>query len=216
MKSGFAFLPSHLATLSSYQAIQTLGTIQTLPGLREVQELTPRDSAESPPNIYSGNFGYEPFPFHTDLAHWSLPPRYLVLRCIEGTKEVRTSLIESKFIVQSFGKDVLCRTLAMPRRPIGMKRSLLRLLERCSQSEWRFRWDSIFIVPATKNSNTIFAAVGESLRSAAPLEFLLEKPGDTLIVDNWRMLHARSAVPVNQRNRKIHRAYLSSIICNLN
>ncbi len=39
--------------------------------------------------------------------------------------------------------------------------------------------------------------------------FAFENPGDTLVVDNWRMLHARSAVPMTQRSRKIHRAYLS-------
>jgi len=44
------------------------------------------------------------------------------------------------------------------------------------------------------------------------MDFVLEKPGDTLVVDNWRMFHARSAVPTTQRNRNIHRAYLSTLL----
>ncbi len=47
---------------------------------------------------------------------------------------------------------------------------------------------------------------------AKNVDFVLEQTGDTLVVDNWRMLHARSAVPMTQRNRKIHRAYLSTLL----
>lgn len=36
-----------------------------------VQELTPR--ASSTPNTYSGIFGLDRFPFHSDLAHWAEP-----------------------------------------------------------------------------------------------------------------------------------------------
>jgi L-asparagine oxygenase len=215
MQSGFAFFASYLPTESSSKAMAKLGRVQKLPGVNVIQELTPKDSADSPPNIYSGNFGYDDFPFHTDLAHWFLPPRYLALRCIEGAPDVKTRLIDSREIIKALGKDVLCRALFMPRRPIDMKRSLLRLLEQCKHGEWRFRWDSLFIVPATKHSAITRDAILQNLSAAAPHEFVLEKPGDTLIVDNWRMLHARSAVPLNQLSRKIHRVYLSSILWNV-
>ncbi len=81
---GFAFLPSHEPDQSSEDVMTRFGAIEKLAGLNEIQELTPRNVADSPPNIYSGSFGYGEFPFHTDLAHWFLPPHYLVLRCIEG------------------------------------------------------------------------------------------------------------------------------------
>ena len=84
---GFAFLPSHLPTQSSGEAILQLGSIEKLDGLSEIQELTPKEASESAPNLYSGNFGCSDFPFHTDLAHWFQPPRYLVLRCVESGSE---------------------------------------------------------------------------------------------------------------------------------
>src|SRR6185436_2134964 len=56
-----------------------------------VHELAPRVSGT--PNTYSGIFGLGRFPFHTDLAHWPVPPRYLVLRCIRGYEDVPTQLV---------------------------------------------------------------------------------------------------------------------------
>lgn len=209
--AGFAFLPSHLPELTSADAIACFGTIEKLEGLNEIQELTPKDSSDSPPNIYSGNFGCGDFPFHTDLAHWFLPPRYLILRCVQGTRDVKTHLFDSRLIVQSLGEDSLRRALVQPRRPIGMNRSLLRILERCSTGQSRFRWDSLFIVPASAHSSRTCAAIAGTLATTKRTDLVLEQPGDTLVVDNWRMLHSRSAVPVNQRDRKLHRAYLSTL-----
>lgn len=209
---GFAFLPGYLPEQDSGDAIACFGTIEKLAGLSEIQELVPKELPNSPPNIYSGNFGFSDFPFHTDLAHWFLPPHYLVLRCIEGTRDVKTCLVDSRRVVRSVGEDNLCRALVQPRRPIEMNRSLLRILERCSTGKSRFRWDSLFIVPATAHSSRTCGEIKDALASATPLDFVLGQPGDTLVVDNWRMLHARSAVPVTQRNRKIHRAYLSTLL----
>ena len=209
---GFVFLPSHLPKQTSGEAIARLGIIEKLAGLNEIQELTPKDAAASPPNIYSGTFGCGDFPFHTDLAHWFLPPRYLVLRCIEGASDVKTRLVDSNAVVQSVGEENLCRALVQPRRPVEMNRALLRILERCSIAQSRFRWDSLFVVPSTAHSSRMCIAIKENLSSAKTEDFVLEQPGDTLVVDNWRMLHARSAVPLNHRNRKLHRAYLSKLI----
>ena len=207
--TGFAFVPSHLRGQTSYDAISSLGTVEKLSGINEIQELIPRNPSDSPPNIYSGNFGYSDFPFHTDLAHWFLPPHYFVLRCLEGASDVRTRLIDSAAIVQSLGEDSLRRALVKPRRPIEMSRPLLHILERCSVDKLRFRWDSLFIEPSTEHSTRVCSAIEEHLDTIKTIDFVLEQPGDTLVVDNWRILHGRSAVPTAQRNRRIHRAYLS-------
>jgi L-asparagine oxygenase len=208
---GFAFLPSNLPESTTMDAIAGFGTIEKLPGMNEIQELTPKNAADYPPNMYSGNFGYSDFPFHTDLAHWFQPPQYLVLRCVEGTNDVKTRLLDSTEIVQTLGEDSLRRALVRPRRPIEMKRSLLRIVERCGDGRSRFRWDSLFIVPATNYSSQMCVAVGKSIAAIKSLDFVLEHPGDTLILDNWRILHGRTAVPPSQRNRKVHRAYLSTL-----
>jgi L-asparagine oxygenase len=210
--NGFAFLPSHLPKRTTGDAVALLGMIEKLTGFNEIQELTPKKAADSPPNIYSGNFGYAPFPFHTDLAHWYMPPRFLVLRCIEGAPDVKTHIIDSISIIRSVGEENLRRALVQPRRPIEGNRFLLHILEPCSLANSRFRWDTLFIVPSTDRSSRIFSAIKKCISEIKPLDFVLRRPGDTLIVDNWRMLHGRSAVHVSQCHRKIHRAYLSSLL----
>ena len=209
---GFAFLPSYNPKKCTDNAIARLGTIEKLTGLSEIQELTPKKAADSPPNIYSGNFGYSNFPFHTDLAHWYVPPRFFVLRCIEGTPSVKTLLVDSRSIIQSVGDENLRRALVQPRRPIEGNRFLLHILEQRSLGDCRFRWDTLFIVPSTDHSSRMCLAIKEHIANLKTVDIVLEQPGDTLVVDNWRMLHGRSAVPATQRHRRIHRAYISSLI----
>lgn len=211
-EKGFMFLPSYFPQASTRDIISRFGTIEKLPGIDEIQDLIPKRASESPPNIYSGNYGYGSFPFHTDLAHWYQPPHFIVLRCVKGTRSVRTHLIDSLEIIKALGRDNLRRTLVQPRRPIQGNRCLLRILEESSLDKSTFRWDSLFIKPSTDHSSKMCSAIEKSISKMKRLDFLFENPGDTLIVDNWRMLHGRSPVPATQRDRKIHRAYVSSLI----
>ena len=89
---GFVIISGHLPELSGLPAFSELGKVVKLPGVAEVQVLTPRHEATTSPNTYSGNFGIHAFPLHTDLAHWFLPPRYLALRCVVGVLRWTPSL----------------------------------------------------------------------------------------------------------------------------
>ena len=64
-----------------------------------VQSLRPRQAVEAKQNQYSGHYGFDIFPFHTDLAHWALPPRYFLLRCLIGTEDVFTNVLPSSHVV---------------------------------------------------------------------------------------------------------------------
>lgn len=98
--NGFAFIPCHRPDLSTVEAVSLLGTPLTLAGFSTVQELRPHRALDAAPNTYSGNFGVGEFPMHTDLAHWAIPPRYLVLRCIQGASEVSTGLIDGNVLIK--------------------------------------------------------------------------------------------------------------------
>jgi alpha-ketoglutarate-dependent taurine dioxygenase len=39
----------------------------------------------------------------------------------------------------------------------------------------------------------------------------LARAGDTLLIDNWRMLHARSSIPLGREDRIIERVYLEGL-----
>jgi L-asparagine oxygenase len=210
-RCGFAVIAEDAVGQPSREAMARFGRILALPGLVEVQTLEPREKDLATPNTYSGNFGRGEFPLHTDLAHWCLPPRYLVLRCVIGTEDVATRLLDGQEVIASVGESELCRALVRPRRPLASRRALLRLLESRDGAGRLLRWDSLFIVPATTGSEATFEAVRFYLDSAKTTEVTLSKPGDTLVIDNWRMLHGRASVSRTLATRRIDRVYLDEL-----
>lgn len=173
-----------------------------------IQKLIPR--AESTPNTYSGIYGLGHFPFHTDLAHWRHPPRYLLLRCIKGYADVQTLLIDGKVIVDAVSLNIMTRAIVKPRRPQNNAIHLLRLCEQVENGH-RLRWDEIFLRPASRIGEEASQQVRTLLCNASTLSTALVEMGDMLIIDNWRMLHARTPVHVGRENRVIERVYLEEL-----
>lgn len=212
MRFGFAFLSGHRPNASTDGAIARIGHLVSIQGLDSIQVLTPKPVDTAPPNIYSGNYGLEEFPLHTDLAHWGIPPRYLVLRCVVGSPDVGTYLVDGRRVVAAAGADALRRALVQPRRPLGGTRPLLRLLERAVDRQDRLRWDQLYLRPATEASRSTFESVAAYLRACRRRRLCLAERGDTLVIDNWRMLHGRSGVSESGRGRRIERAYLGGLL----
>lgn len=208
---GFAIARQYIPDDESCAVFSRLGRVQALPGVPDVHTLAPRAHDESTPNTYSGNYGWGEFPLHTDLAHWCIPPRYIALRCVIGAATVATRLLDGSILRADLGERALRRALVQPRRPVGLTRPIFRLLENLDGKVWMLRWDSLFIAPATEASVSIYDAVKNYVSFSSPVDVLLTSPGDTLIVDNWRMLHGRSAVSAAFRGRRIDRAYLGEI-----
>jgi len=173
-----------------------------------VQDLIPRTS--STPNTYSGIYGLDPFPFHTDLAHWRIPPRYLLLRCATGYADVPTLLVDGRTLIEAVTLDLLTRAIFKPRRPRDGALALLRLCQPVDDGHC-LRWDEMFIKPASKIGDNADLRVRNWLAQCKPLSIELARAGDMLIIDNWRMLHARSLIPAGRENRKIQRVYLGAL-----
>lgn len=173
-----------------------------------VQTLIPR--AEATPNSYSGIFGLNCFPFHSDLAHWRTPPRYLLLRCITGFADVPTLMIDGHDLVDAITLDVLTRAIFKPRRPRDGSVSLLRLCEPVDDV-LRVRWDEVFLKPASRIGEFADLRVREWLSTCTPTAVSLAELHDTLLIDNWRMLHARSPILPGRENRAIERIYLEAL-----
>ncbi len=176
-----------------------------------IQTLRPRTAAEAAPNTYSGQYGMNDFPLHTDLAHWPSPPRYFLLRCVVGAEAVPTLLVDSAFLISRVSAVSLARGLMVSRRPIEGKIRLLALRQRTDNGEWLLRWDRTFIRPASDAGASAAARLTAALAEAPRQLVTLQAPGDTLIVDNWRMLHGRGPIPRAARARLIERAYLSGL-----
>ncbi len=181
-----------------------LGKIAHVPGALAVQNLVPSESKEKEASSYSGNFGMGEFPFHTDLAHWYKPPRFLLLRCIVPSSEVFTSVLASEPLFSKENKNDLRRSLFRPRRRLDGRLSALRLFEKNF-----YRWDTLFLKPINNLAKSLQSRIEEKIMESSPHKVALEKAGDCVLIDNWNVFHARSAIPLRAENRKIERVYLS-------
>jgi len=203
---GYMLIPKHRPKADIADIANELGTPMTPWEGGLVQTLIPREDAA--PNTYSGNFGLRRFPFHTDLAHRRRPPRYLLLRCLVGYQDVLTSLIDGRLLIDAVSRDTLARAIFKPRRPRDGALALLRLFERAADDTDLLRWDEIYLRPASRIGVIADAEVRDWLARSTPLSIPLSRPGDTLIIDNWRMLHARSSIPPGRADRSIQRVYM--------
>lgn len=204
---GFAFLPTYMWRLPN--VIDHIAAELGVRPLSTTHTLSPKGTEHASPNTYSGMFGHDEFPFHTDLAHHRSPPRYVVLRCVIGFTEVATRLLDGRELVAAVGRDKLRRAVVRPRRPVGGQLPLLRLLELSDEGQL-IRWDAQFIVPASNGGTAAFPLVRSWISSMRSSDVALAESGDTLIVDNWRILHARSPVDDRHSTRLIERTYLGA------
>ncbi|PEQ11637.1 hypothetical protein B2G71_16075 [Novosphingobium sp. PC22D] len=207
-KTGYKFFANYRAKESIVEIAEHFG--KTLVPWKNglVQTLVPR--AEAAPNSYSGIYGLDHFPFHSDLAHWRTPPRYLLLRCIRGFADVPTLMIDGHDLIDAITLDILARAIFKPRRPRDGSVSLMRLCEPVD-NVMRIRWDEVFLKPASRIGEFANLRVREWLSRCTPTAVSLAETHDTLLIDNWRMLHARSPILPGRENRAIERVYLETL-----
>ena len=205
---GYAVLPRFAVDVGLEAVVAYLGEPVAAWDGPIIHELVPRASAA--PNTYSGIFGHGRFPFHTDLAHWGVPPRYIVLRCVRGYADVPTQLIDGGAIVSEVGAVEMRRALMTPRRPRSGRIEVLRLSQR-EGSEELLRWDEVFLKPASRVGQRVFERVLVFIENAEPASIALVDRGDVAIIDNWRMLHARPAISDDRRDRRLERVYLKGL-----
>lgn len=207
-QNGFAFVQRLSPQACTLEVAASLGEPSQFGVEHIVQRLVPLST--STPNTYSGNYGLERFPLHTDLAHWCVPPRYLMLRCIKGYVEVPTLVLDGNKVISAVGREILCRAVVRPRRPKATEVRLLRLLGNGPDGEI-LRWDKLFLKPASRIGEFAFANVRECIDSITPTMATLVEEGDTMVIDNWRMLHGRSPVLDAHRDRHLKRVYLRNL-----
>lgn len=209
--NGYALRRELSPHLSTAQLRDNLGTVAAFLHGNGVHPLKPQPRSAAPPNTYSGNYGLDAFPFHTDFAHWRNPPRFLMLRCVTGASDVATRLVDGWQAVQLIGADNAARTLLRTRRPRGGTHSLFRLATPLKVDKAQMplvRWDQLFLTATNRRGAQTADAFKVAIAHCPTISVFLESPGDTLVVDNWRLLHSRDAVPTSQVSRHIERTYL--------
>jgi L-asparagine oxygenase len=215
-EDGFVLGKSVAPELSTVELAQQLGRVvsigELLPysAIPKVQSLKPRSTAEGNQSQYSGNYGFCAFPLHTDLAHWAVPPRYLLMRCIVGSTDVFTNILHWSHVIDMVRMDVLQKAVFTARKRRPGHSGLFRALSHDEQSRI-LRWDPLFLKPLNQHARTLSSLMLNLDWTRTVTNILLEQSGDALLIDNWKMLHGRSQVAAQSAARHIERAYLSEL-----
>ena len=156
--------------------------------------LEPKDRGDARPWSLSGIYGLGAFPWHTDGAISSNPPRWLLLRAIELSGATWTDLL-------SPDTDVL----------VGLRRTTLRAVDRVGRVSYlpamvtlgdgrmRVRWDPRTCTPRTGLTVDI-------VQCQVPTVRVEWQVGQLLVIDNFRVMHRRPAVH-GQTRRLLERPY---------
>ena len=118
-----------------------------------------------------------------------------------------TLLLDGKALVERVTFNILARAIMKLAAPQSGTVSLLRLYE-ATDNGYRLRWDEVFLQPASRVGGLAAQRVMEYLAQIRPQSISLRVPGDTILIDNWRMLHARSVIQPGCEDRKVERVYL--------
>jgi len=211
-RNGFSFCQRLLPDLSSGQVANLLGAVVDLSesGISVAQTLVPRETTEAALNQYSGNYGLNEFPLHSDLAHWAIPPRYFMLRCIIGAEGVFTHVLLWSTIAKQIRESSLRRAVFTVRKHRLGYSCLVRAYSTRNGLDL-LRWDPLFLRPLNAPAQEVASAITSLNWDAKIQRILLKEPGDTLLADNWQILHGRAAVSDKGTQRRIERIYLAGV-----
>jgi len=204
---GYARISALSPSEPTLSIAERVGFVSVIPGVARVQELVPRAASQAPASGYGGMYGLDLFPLHTDMAHWYVPPRYFLLRCICPAPQVETLIVHFRDVIGGETDVTLRRAIFRPRRRLDGRLTSLRLKEgeMC-------RWDPAFIVPVTTEAERLRERIVVTISAATLVAVSLRGAADCLLVDNWAVMHGRANVPANAMSRRIERVYLETII----
>lgn len=193
----------HLASVIRARAMG-LGTVRADRG-SPVRALSPRNQEKARPSSLSAKFGLQRQPMHNDTAHWVTPARYVLLGCVDPGRheatirvfdthriplsgEQRAMLRRSVFLVEN-GRHSFYTTIFSPMRPF-------------------LRVDPGCMVPISHEAAASMSIFQPNEADQMVREIRLSS-GQLLLIDNWRVLHARGAVECDGGGRKLLRAMVA-------
>ena len=172
-----------------------------------VQRLLPTDATEAAENTYSSRYGRSAFPFHTDYANWTTPPRYILMRSVGATHTVPTIVLDSSCLPSELTPDLRAACFRARAWSTGFACNVLSQCRRVTL----FRWDPHTMNPLDSFARTTAASlvgVFDKLPTASSA-IPWEDAGRVLLLDNWRVLHARPDAS-NTSGRCLERVLVSA------
>lgn len=177
-------------------------TLTELGTIVEDRLLEARSQHFSRAGTFSAMYGTAAFPWHSDGAHWPLPPRYLAL-CAVGPAVGSTLIVSSTRLLEAIPAPARRRvghaTWSTKTRRGSFYSSII------SQRNGRtlYRYDPLCMVPRNRDAILVREAISAVGPDIADVRHDW-RGGEMLIVDNWTHLHARSAVTSGRRMRRVY------------
>jgi hypothetical protein len=171
-----------------------------------IAELRPLLVSEARPCTTSGKYGRGSFPLHTDMAHWPVPPRYLVMRSAGSAAATPTLLVDAKALDLDGRYGPHWRRAVW--RVIQVRRPFLCSMHFSIGKTTGLRWDPDAMVPHSSLAEELAIDLSETLersRHTQATAFTWKQPNNLLIVDNWRIMHARPDVQDADAHRLLQR-----------
>ena len=185
---------------------QELGTITVDPrNPAPMRPISPQSRSVASPNTLSSRYGVDSFPFHTDGSHWAIPPQFLALYCSNpGNGNRATYLIDTdSWLLLQKEIDLLISSVWIT----GFQRPRLCGLAVKNGNRMQIRYDPACVRTYSSSAKRAERIIVEKVGSSIPIVVTWYKR-DLLILDNWRILHARGDAIAEDSDRIIQRVLI--------
>jgi hypothetical protein len=147
----------------------------------------PQTSDDAHPRSLSAQYGLNPLPFHVELSHRPRPCRYLLLGCIDpGSPSAVTMLLD--WLTLGFSSEELHLLAGAPIFVRTGRRSFYSTV--LPPDRAFLRYDPCCLEAVDERGRSALSLVERRLALGSPDTHEWRR-GDILIIDNWRVLHAR-------------------------
>ena len=180
-----------------------LGEIRVDPRSPEpIRTIRPQPIAEAKPNTLSSRYGLGSFPFHTDVAHWSEPARFVILYCESPGRGKRPTHLQDfrTWDLGLEGKRALLRDVWKT----GHFRPQLCTIGKINGIDLALRFDEGCMKPMTASAWKLRKFLLIQIH-ASPIIDVKWTVGKMLIIDNHRVLHSRGRAYFPDPDRAIKR-----------
>lgn len=149
--------------------------------------IEPQVQKDAHPRSLSAQYGLGALPFHTDLSHRPRPCRYLLLGCIDpGSPGATTKLLDWQGLALSEEERRLLEAA-----PILVRNGRRSFYTTILSPQFGFlRYDPGCVEAVDERGNAALCLMKHRLATSRPTTHQWRR-GDILIIDNWRVLHAR-------------------------
>ncbi|WP_171324268.1 TauD/TfdA family dioxygenase [Vibrio tubiashii] len=161
--------------------------------------LIPRKENKENPGAWSNLYSDREFPPHTDFAYQTLPPKYIVLHCINNDNSNRPTYLLDSDSIPVEAKNKLSKVLWKINHP--EKNGTMKIFKKFpSINQTIVRYDPTCMTPYFRKDKWAINLL-ENVFSTYAEKIIWDK-AKILILDNWRCLHSRGVNSLHQGKKE--------------